>query len=215
MGRKHFTKPVIQIMQHIAVFGQKWWWPNQGTILVFDLMNWQNPWKCHPAQYTSWNFHPVTSWTQCRTLPLESAWLWNSVPGQQRCNRRGIKVFISTSVPFGKGKVHPRTGHEGPERKKRYSSTLSLTSALDEGGWSTPRPGHFTPGKDPVPLVQEAGWALGPVWTGAENLAPPGFDPWPVQPRTSCYTDWAIPAPCALFSVDQNVFLTHMDLNQY
>ena len=28
----------------------------------------------------------------------------------------------------------------------------------------------FTPGKDLVPFVQEAGWAPGPVWTGAENL---------------------------------------------
>ena len=34
-------------------------------------------------------------------------------------------------------------------------------------GWvvsTTPRP-HFTPGKDPVPILQEAGWASGPVWT--------------------------------------------------
>jgi hypothetical protein len=38
----------------------------------------------------------------------------------------------------------------------------------------TPRP-HLTPGKDPVPTVQEAGWASGPVWTGAENLAPTGI----------------------------------------
>jgi len=30
----------------------------------------------------------------------------------------------------------------------------------------------FTPGKDPVPFVQEAGWALRPVWRSAENLAP-------------------------------------------
>jgi len=29
----------------------------------------------------------------------------------------------------------------------------------------------FAPGKDPVPIVQEAGWAPGPVWTGVENLA--------------------------------------------
>jgi hypothetical protein len=28
----------------------------------------------------------------------------------------------------------------------------------------------FTPGKDPVPIVQEAEWAPDPVWTGAENL---------------------------------------------
>jgi hypothetical protein len=34
----------------------------------------------------------------------------------------------------------------------------------------TPRP-LFTPGKNPVPIVQEAGWARGPVWTGAENFA--------------------------------------------
>jgi hypothetical protein len=35
----------------------------------------------------------------------------------------------------------------------------------------TPRP-FFTPEKDPVPIVQKAGWAPGPVWTGAEKLAP-------------------------------------------
>jgi hypothetical protein len=29
----------------------------------------------------------------------------------------------------------------------------------------------FTPGKEPVPIVQEAGWPSEPVWTGAENLA--------------------------------------------
>ena len=33
---------------------------------------------------------------------------------------------------------------------------------------STPRP-HFTPGKDPVPILQEAGWATGPVWTGGKS----------------------------------------------
>ena len=33
---------------------------------------------------------------------------------------------------------------------------------------STPRP-HFTPGKDPVPILQEAEWAPGPVWTGGKS----------------------------------------------
>jgi hypothetical protein len=33
---------------------------------------------------------------------------------------------------------------------------------------STPQP-HFTPGKDPVPIVQEAGWAPGTVWTGGKS----------------------------------------------
>ena len=38
-------------------------------------------------------------------------------------------------------------------------------------GWvvsPTHRP-HFTPGKDPVPILQEAGWAPGPVWTGGKS----------------------------------------------
>ena len=38
----------------------------------------------------------------------------------------------------------------------------------------TPRP-QFTPVKEPVLIVQEAGWAPGSVWTGAENLAPTGI----------------------------------------
>ena len=49
----------------------------------------------------------------------------------------------------------------------------------------------FTPRKDLVPIVQEAGWAPGLVWTGVENLAPRGFDPWIAQPVASCYTDYA------------------------
>jgi len=28
---------------------------------------------------------------------------------------------------------------------------------------------HFTPGEDPVPIVQEAGWAPGPDWTGEKS----------------------------------------------
>jgi len=42
------------------------------------------------------------------------------------------------------------------------------------GGSGTPRP-LFIPGKDPVPIVQKAGWTPGPVWTGAENLFATGI----------------------------------------
>jgi hypothetical protein len=68
-----------------------------------------------------------------------------------------------------KGKAHPRTGHEGPEGEQMYSSTIPSTSVLDGGGWSTPRPGRFTPGTRCI------GWATGPVWIGAENLAYTGI----------------------------------------
>jgi hypothetical protein len=37
------------------------------------------------------------------------------------------------NIGKGKGKDHPKTGHEGPEREERYSPTLDLTLALDGG----------------------------------------------------------------------------------
>ena len=52
-------------------------------------------------------------------------------------------------------------------------------------GWvvsSTPRP-HFTPGKDSVPILQEAGWAPGPVWTGGKSR--PHRDSIPDRPARS------------------------------
>jgi hypothetical protein len=53
----------------------------------------------------------------------------------------------------GKGKVHPRTGHEGPQR----GIEVQLYSFVDLGArwgvWSTPRPGRFTPGKEPESIV--------------------------------------------------------------
>jgi hypothetical protein len=43
--------------------------------------------------------------------------------------------------------VHRTKGHEGADGKKRYRSILSLTSAMDGGGWLMVRPGLFTPGQ--------------------------------------------------------------------
>ena len=65
-------------------------------------------------------------------------------------------------------------------------------------------PAEPTPGKDSVHIVQEAGWASGPVWTGAENLAPPGLDPRTVQPVCSRYTDYATPAHKLRSLIDVN-----------
>ena len=45
-----------------------------------------------------------------------------------------------------------------------------------------PRP-HFTPGKDPVCIVQEAVWAPGPVWTGGKSR--PHRDSIPDRPAHS------------------------------
>jgi hypothetical protein len=50
--------------------------------------------------------------------------------------------------------------------------------------------------RDPVHIVQKAGWAPEPVWTGLKNLPPRGFDPRILQPIASFCTDWATPSFC-------------------
>ena len=92
----------------------------------------------------------------------------------------------------------PITGHEGPEGEYRYSSTLSGPRHLDGGGWSAPRPGRFTPRKDPVPIVQVVGWVPGPVWKGAESLAPTGIR-FPDRPaRSESLYRQSYPGPYAI-----------------
>jgi len=107
--------------------------------------------------------------------------------------QNSITTCLSHRFPFyikHKGKVHPKTGNEGPEVEQRYSSTLSLTSELDGGRWSTPRPGRFSPGKETwYPLYRRLGEPQGQsgwVW----KISPPSrFDPRTVQPVASRYTN--------------------------
>ena len=64
------------------------------------------------------------------------------------------------------------TAHRG----RRCIALLFLDHGTRRGEGSASRPGRsLPPGKDAVPIVQEAEWAPGPVWTGGENLAPTGI----------------------------------------
>jgi len=79
-------------------------------------------------------------------------------------------LFNYTSICFikVKAKVHPRKVFEGPEGEWRYSSTLSLTSALDGGVWSTPLPGRECPGTHCI-----GGWVTSRVGVdGCGNYGP-------------------------------------------
>ena len=59
-----------------------------------------------------------------------------------------------------------------------------MTAALEGGEWSAARPGRtLPPGKDPVPILQEAGWAPWPVWTGGKSR--PHRDSIPDSPARS------------------------------
>ena len=79
-----------------------------------------------------------------------------------------VKVTLVQALRLCTG----RTAHRGSR-----GIALSFHYHGTRRGWGvsvTLRP-LFTLRKDTVPIVQEAGWAPGPVWTGAENLAPTGI----------------------------------------
>jgi len=67
-----------------------------------------------------------------------------------------------------------RTAH-----RESRSIALLIHDHGTRRGWGfsvRPQP-FFTRGKGPVPILHEAGWAPGPVWAGAENLAFTGIRP--------------------------------------
>jgi hypothetical protein len=102
-----------------------------------------------------------------------------------------IKVKVKVTIVQALRLYTGRTAHRG----SRGIALLFHDHGTGRvwGASVTPRP-LFTPGKDQAPIVQEAGWATGPVWTGVENLAPSGFDSRTVQSVASRYIDWVISA---------------------
>ena len=68
--------------------------------------------------------------------------------------------------------------------------------------------------KDQVTIVQETGWAPGPVWADAKSSPQPGSDPRTVQPLASRCTDWAIPAHPELHVSTKNSYYIFMMPNR-
>ena len=66
-----------------------------------------------------------------------------------------------------------------------YSSTLSLTSALGGGEWSTPRPGRLPRERPGTHLI--GGWVSPRTALDrcGKSRSTPGFDPRTVQPAAS------------------------------
>jgi hypothetical protein len=87
---------------------------------------------------------------------------WLSSTGL-RPNRQSRCFNSHLENSWDKGKVIPLQARWGPEGAR--GTALLSHDGNTRRGWvvsSTSRQ-HFTPGKDPVPILQEAGWAPGPV----------------------------------------------------
>ena len=98
-----------------------------------------------------------------------------------RSSSRQIPIFFMNNKSQ-KGKAHPRTSHEGPKWEIKYSSILSLTSALDGGGWLTSRPGRFTPRKQiRYPVYKRIGEPHSRSGRVRKVSPPTGFDLHTVQ----------------------------------
>ena len=77
---------------------------------------------------------------------------------------------------------------------------------------STPRP-HFTPGKEPIPILQEAGWAPGPVWTGGKSR--PHRDSIPDRPARS-QSLYRLSYPAHIYVIKSNdYFFVPMRFSMY
>ena len=88
----------------------------------------------------------------------------------------------------GKGKVHPRTGHEA-QRGSRCKLYSIFNLGARWGGWLTPCSGYFTPGKTRYPLYRRLGGPQGRSGWGRKISPPPGFDSLAFQSVASRYTD--------------------------
>ena len=96
---------------------------------------------------------------------------------------KGLRAKIKVKVTLVQA-LRPCTGRS--THRGRRGIALSFHDHGNRRGWrvSVTTRSLFTPVKGPVPIVQEAGWAPGPVWTGAENLASTGI-PSPERPAHS------------------------------
>jgi hypothetical protein len=123
-----------------------------------------------------------TSVSKCFSIPLalpdnvvglehskssaEKLMLRNKIPTNNSVNKGSVGFTSFESYPALKLKVKlslcfnraPR--HEGVLGEWRYSSTHSLTSALDGGEWSASRPGRFTP-RERAPVIHWIGGWVG------------------------------------------------------
>ena len=79
------------------------------------------------------------------------------------------------------------------------------------GWWSTPSLCRFTPRNDPVPIVQEAGWASGPVWTSVENLASTGIRSPERLARSESLYRLSYPGPNFGGAHRNNIFLVYLE----
>jgi hypothetical protein len=83
------------------------------------------------------------------------------------------------------------------------------------GGWSMPHPDCFNPGSKTVAIVQDTGWARGPVWTGAENLAPTRISSLDCPAHSESLYSLSYPGPLSSFLTWRNQTVSVLTLSAH
>jgi len=126
-------------------------------------------------QYRCPQFVSRASWCSPRHIGQRSglyARFWNGcTPVKQYTWFVRSEVLREVNNNNNNNKVKWSCYRPGVAQRVGRGIALLFHDCSTRKGWvisSTPRP-HFTPGKDPVPILQEARWAPGPVWTGGKS----------------------------------------------
>jgi hypothetical protein len=93
-------------------------------------------------------------------------------------------------------------GHNWMSSIKSYLNSFFRIGA--RWGWvvkAMPRP-FYPRGREPVPIVQEARWGLGPVWTDTENLATTGIRSSDRPARSESLYRLSYPGQCTMSNVE-------------
>ena len=145
------------------------------------------PFLLHRAQFWNhqniWNTSCIETWTAY--VPKKDPTTGTGLHSRSGCNvwrekypysvkknpKRLFATVFTDSILWHNKKVKVKWSRYRPGVAQRVGTVLLFHERNTRRGWvvsSTPRP-YFTPGKDPVPIIQEAGWAPGPVWTGGKS----------------------------------------------
>ena len=106
-------------------------------------------------------------------LPIRKSWRYAT--GRSIENRTQTRGMFRRYISSYYIKVKWSRYRPGVAQRVGRGVALLYHDRGTRRGWvvsSTPRP-HFIPGKDLVPILQEAGWPPGPVWTGGKSRPQP------------------------------------------
>jgi len=157
-------------------------------------------------------YHPRTKKNQKEFLSQGSSNISAHGPGAPQIPVQNNKFIIASWSPWDEKKncwtdspicilLYVKWSRYRPGVAQRVGRSIALLfhDCGTRMGWvvsSTSRP-HFTPGKDPVPIVRRV---VGSQERSGrvENIVPTGIRSRTVQPVVSCYTDWATGPHCLI-----------------